>query len=237
MTPEADVQPKYQRLRSVLLDEISRLAPHAALPTERELAARHHVSRNTVRLALDALDRAGIVYRLQGAGTFVAGPTISKSLSLSSFSEDMTVRGWSAVSRVVAADEIPADESVAADLQLEVGEPVIRVNRVRLADGTPICLELAHFAAARTPGLLDYDLSGSLYEVLQTNYRLQVVRAEQIVRAVSLSAVEASILHRPPEAPALQIHRIGVDQRDNPLESTTSTYRADLYDLRFAIQR
>ena len=85
--------PKHERLREVLLAEVRRLQPHDMLPTERELAATHGVSRATIRQALDHLGDLGLVYRIQGAGTFVHGTSYSKTLLLTSFSEDVRDRG------------------------------------------------------------------------------------------------------------------------------------------------
>ena len=228
--------PKHQRIRQSLAEEIRGLQPHSLLPTERDLAKTHAVSRATIRLALDALRDAGLVYRVQGAGTFVAGPTISKTLSLSSFSEDMEIRGMTPSSRLLAADEIAAGSALAEELGIAPEDHVFRISRVRLADAEPICLETAHLPAARTPGLLDRDLNGSLYEILR-GHHVHIVRAEQVVKAVVLDVGEAAMLGTPSGSAALRMHRIGLDERDRPVESTTSVYRADRYDLRLAIRR
>jgi len=201
------------------------------------LAKAHGVSRATIRLALDALSDAGLVYRVQGAGTFVAGPTISKTLSLSSFSEDMEIRGKTPSSRLLAADEVAAGVAIAEDLRIAAADLVFRVSRVRLADGEPICLETAHIPSTRMPGLLEHDLARSLYEIFTSSYDMSIVRAEQVVTAVVLDVGEAALLGVSPGSPALRMHRIGLDDRDRPVESTTSVYRADRYDLRLAIRR
>jgi GntR family transcriptional regulator len=228
--------PKHERVRQALAAEIRELEPHAALPTERDLAKTHEVSRATIRLALDALGDSGLVYRVQGAGTFVAGPTISKTASLHSFTEDMEIRGMTPSSRLLAADEVPAGASLAAELGIGANDRVYRVTRVRLADGEPMCLETAHIPASRAPGLLEHDLTRSLYDVLH-KYDLHVVRADEVVKAVALDVAESAMLGSPPGSPALRMHRIGVDERHGQVESTTSIYRADRYDLRLAIRR
>jgi len=125
---------KHEWLRERLLQDIAGLHPRSPLPTERELASTYEVSRATVRQALAALEQSGTVYRVQGAGTFVAGPHVSKSLSLTSFSEDMRLRGLRPSSLVLAADEVPADAAIAGDLQIPVAASVVRLVRVRLAD-------------------------------------------------------------------------------------------------------
>jgi GntR family transcriptional regulator len=64
----------YQQIVDGLKREISegRLAPGAALPSFRVLAADLLVSVITVKRAYEDLEREGMVYRRQGLGTFVA---------------------------------------------------------------------------------------------------------------------------------------------------------------------
>lgn len=64
-----------ERVRGYILQLIAErdLGPGAPLPTEHELTRILNVSRNTVRQALDMLERESVLYRVQGSGTFVAG--------------------------------------------------------------------------------------------------------------------------------------------------------------------
>lgn len=228
---------KHQELRRALLEQIARMPEHAPLPTERQIAAQHGVSRNTVRLALDALEAEGRVYRVQGAGTFVANQVVSKSLALTSFSEDMLARGMRPTSRVLAADVIPAGERLGASLRLAPTDEVVRISRLRLADDAPMCLENVHLPASRVPGLLEADLSGSLYRLLSERYQVEIHRAEQVVRAVDLDETRALLLGVPVGGAGLHVERVGLDQRDRPVEATTTTYRADRYEVRFTVRR
>lgn len=228
---------KHEELRLALLAEIRALPEHAPLPTERDIAAVHRVSRNTVRLALDALETSGDVYRIQGAGTFVASRVVSKSATLTSFSQDMEARGLRPGSRLLAADTVTADERLAEQLGLVVEDPVVRVSRLRLADDAPMCLENVHLPAILVPGLVQCDLSGSLYRLLLDEYGLEVHRAEQSVTAVELDQTRAMLLGVPQHAAALEVERVGLDQRDRPVEMTTTTYRADRYEVRFTVRR
>lgn len=229
--------PKHEELRQSLLDEMAGMAAHAALPTEREISSRYEVSRNTVRQALDALEAAGSVYRVQGAGTFVANQVVSKSLALTSFSEDMLDRGLQPGSRLLAVDVTRAGIALADSLAVEPDEEVVRVSRLRLADGFPMCLETVQLAASNVPGLAELELSGSLYALLRERYQLEIHRAEQVVRATDLDETEAALLGVPVGASGLRVERIGLDPRDRPLEATTTTYRADRYDIRFTVRR
>ncbi|WP_030885493.1 GntR family transcriptional regulator [Streptomyces sp. NRRL S-1868] len=228
---------KHEELRRALLAEMSGSAPHTPLPTEREISARHGVSRNTVRQALDALEAAGSVYRVQGAGTFIAPAVVSKSLTLTSFSEDMRARELEPASRLLAAETVRAGQQLAERLGIAPEAEVVRVSRLRLADGSPMCLENVHFPAERVPGLAEEDLGGSLYTLLAERYRLEIRSAEQIVRAVDLGDTEAALLGVPLGSSGLRVERVGRDRRDAPVEATTTLYRADRYDIRFTVRR
>lgn len=65
---------KYQRILDHLYAEIfsGRVGPGDALPTEAELAESLGISRGTIRHALDKLVQDGVIYRVQGRGTFVS---------------------------------------------------------------------------------------------------------------------------------------------------------------------
>lgn len=234
---DAGRRPKHEQLRARLRGEIELMKPHTALPTERELVSRYQVSRSTVRQALDALADAGIVYRVHGAGTFVAAPTISKSHQLTSFSEDMRARGLEPGTRLLAADEAPAGRQIAEELQIAPTDPVVRLVRVRSADDRPMCLETVQLVAERVPDLLRRDLGGSLYVLLENDYGLRLVRAEQVWTAIALDDRSAVLLGVPTGSPAFLVQRTSFDDRDRPQEVTTSIYRADRYNVRLNVRR
>ncbi|PSK89684.1 GntR family transcriptional regulator [Murinocardiopsis flavida] len=229
--------PKYERLRRALAAAIGALGDDAALPTERELAVQHGVSRATVRQALEALEAAGLVYRVQGAGTYVAPRTVAKTLSLTSFSEDMRAKGLTPGSRVVVVGEAAADHDEAADLAVGTGTPLLRLVRVRLADSAPMCVETSRLVAARVPGLAAMDLTGSLYALLAEHFEIRPRRADQAVRSVVTGEEQSALLGIASRSPALRVDRVSYDERGAPVESTTSLYRADRYEIRFAVHR
>lgn len=70
---ESSSQPKYEQLRDYVVAQIESgaLKSGAALPSENRLAENLKVARSTVRQALAALERDGLVLRVHGKGTFV----------------------------------------------------------------------------------------------------------------------------------------------------------------------
>lgn len=64
----------YRQLETILRDRIAdgELRPADRLPSEDALGERFGISRGTVRQALDALERDGLIERTRGRGTFVS---------------------------------------------------------------------------------------------------------------------------------------------------------------------
>lgn len=228
-------QTKQAGVRRRLTTIIGKLDPHQAIPNERDLSQRLGVSRMTLRNALRHLIDQGLIYSVHGVGTFVAEPRMSKEVLFSSFTDDMRRRGLTPSSRILVQRVLPATELVAAALAMDPGELVYNVERVRLADNEPICLESAFFPAAELPNLLEHDLSLSLYALLRDHYRRPVVRAVTSVTARTLTTRQAEQLGDRNRAPALGFERTGFDQRGVPLEYCQATYRSGRIDLRYTV--
>jgi len=228
---------KREQVRQYLLEEVSRLQPNQAVTGERELSARLGVSRMTARAAIQALEAEGIVYRRSGAGTFVSVPRVTKSLALSSFTEDMQERGMVSSTEVLTSDVRIAGTRVARRLHISPQDAVVYMERVRLADGSPMCLEREWIPASMFPGLAEADLTGSLYRVLSEQYGHTMVHAEQQIFATVLEQEEARSLSAPVGAPALHIRRLPYGPGPRPAEFAESLYRADRYNFEFTIKR
>jgi len=207
-----------------------RLAPGDRLPTEHDLAAWLGVSRMTLRHALGELAQRGLVTRAvgRGGGTFVAEPKLEQDLTtLAGFSEQLRRHGMVAGARVLTATERPAGPAAAAALELDEGDPVYQVRRLRLADGKPIALEHSLFPAAPFPGLLQCELDGSLYELLEVTYGQRPHRAREILEPVTASAREAEVLQVAEGAALMLVERTAYAGSGRPLEFARDLFRGD----------
>ncbi|MFJ5520897.1 GntR family transcriptional regulator [Streptomyces griseoluteus] len=231
-------EPKHAALRAELLALIDDgMRPHQPLPSERELMQRYGVSRMTVRRAMERLCTEGRVYRVQGAGTFVADPsTISKSLHLTSFSEDIRGRRMIPGSRLLVMERTEADLACARDLFLTPGTPVVHLERLRLADDEPMCLENSWLPEDVVHGLLDEGEPPSLYAWLD-RVGAAPVHADQTIRATVVDTRQAQLLGVPAHFPALQVERVARDVKGRAVERAVSLYRSDRYDYRLSISR
>lgn len=234
-------RPLYLQLRDTLLRRIEagEYAPHQRLPSERELSRAFRVSRITVRQALADLARTGRVYTRVGKGTYVSEPPARQPLgSLFGFSESVRRHGRVPSSSLLEAGLMPADETIAARLQLARGEEVVRLRRLRKADGVPIVIELTHLPHAACPGLLaKIENNISLYAVLEEIYGLKMVSAQVTLEAALADEAEAMLLHVARPAAVLRMEQISYLADGRPMEFTRSTYRGDGYRFNAILHR
>jgi len=231
--PEDDPGHLYIRLQRHVREAIRRglLRPRDMLPSERDLAGRMGLSRVTVRKALRGLVDSGLVVQRQGSGTYVADapPRMEQALSrLTSFSEDMRLRGMVAGSRWLMRETSPPAPDETMRLALSPSDRVVRLRRLRLANEVPIAIETAVLAERDLPD--PAAVQGSLYDVLQAQ-GLPPVRALQHISAVNLSARDAGLLGVVTGAAALGITRVTFLADGRPVEFTRSLYRGDAYDF------
>ena len=189
-------QPAHARIEQWLTEVIGRgdLVPGDRLPREDELAALLGVSRMTLRQALGRLESLGTVVRKTGrcGGTFVSEPRIECDLTgLAGFTEQMRRANVRAGARVVSAATIAASKPIAAGLSIERGALVHEVIRVRTAHREPLALERAYFPAKPFPDLLEYRLTGSIYNLLTRRYGQTPYTARETLEPVIARRVPA----------------------------------------------
>jgi GntR family transcriptional regulator len=175
-------EPKYWALKQHLLDLLETMPPGSPIPTERSLATEFAVSRTTVRQALADLTAEGRLHRVQGKGTFAAEPKLAQRLQLSSYTEDMRAKGREPSSRLLEVEELTAEPELAKLLGIRNGAKVLRMRRLRLADGEPMALETTHLPLGRFRGLRKHvSAGGSLYAVLREHYGVEMDNAEETI--------------------------------------------------------
>ena len=230
--------PKYWGLKQRLLRMLDTLEPGAAIPTERTLALQFGASRTTVRQALADLTVEGRLRRVQGSGTFVAEPKVAQRLQLSSYTEDMKAQGREPSSRLLALDDLPADQELADRLGMRRGEIVLRVRRLRLADDEPMAVEITHLARRRFPGLRRHLRAGkSLYQTLRERFGVELGHAEETIETALAGPDEAHVLGADVGMPMLLLSRHSFDTDGAPVEWARSIYRGDRYKFVASLNR
>lgn len=210
-----------------------RLMPGAQLPTESQLARRFAVNRHTVRRGLAELAARGLVRATQGRGTFVEQAPIPYAIgSRTRFSEIVSRAGREAGGRLLAAASVAADARVAAALGLTAGAAVLRIDTVRLADGTPITSGSSFFPLPRFARLAEaYDAEGSTTRALAACGVADYRRLETRISARPAAAEEAALLDLVPGRLLLAVDSLNVDAEGRPIQFTRALFSADRAEL------
>lgn len=201
------------------------LAPHTLLPSERELGETLGVSRMTARQALTVLANEGYVYRRPPRGTFVAEKR--HVFRVGSFSREVERGGRVPTAVVLSATVAEADVETAAALGVDVGAPVHLVRRRRSADRDAIALESSAFPVALTPGLLERDLTGSLWELLAEAYDIVVTTTRATLASVVLDDESCALLDAVAATPGTRLVRAALDADGRCVELARDLYRSD----------
>ncbi|MGW1676352.1 GntR family transcriptional regulator [Saccharopolyspora sp. NPDC002376] len=229
--------PKHAQLREILRELASdELLPGSPVPSERDLAVRYGVSRLTVREAVGQLVAEGLLVRVRGKGTFTTRPRVDSQLHLASFTEDMLRRGMHPETVLLESAEAVPPEDTATALGLAPGEPAHWLHRLRKADGAPMAVERGWYPAGPLPGLLERDLTDSMYTLLDRHYDVRLETGTQTVLAEGADADTARLLGVRPGSPVLVFRRISTAQ-GRPIEDMTSWYRGDLYQVTMQLDR
>lgn len=228
---------KHQSLQRRLEADIARMRPDEALPTERRLAVDYGVSRSTARRALQALREAGLVRSVRGVGTFVSHPHVTKTSTLTSFSEDLRARGYRPGSELLGDERIEVGLDLSIALGVDAGSTAHRIERLRLGDDFPVCLETVYLSAERFPDLDRTLLTGSLSEALLSTYGVRVVRANLQIRAVNVAGRQARLLAVRDGSAALLVRRTARDETGHIVEYGESLCRGDLYDFSLVVAK
>lgn len=225
--------PLYHQLKRWLSRRIlsGEFAPGARLPGELELAERFGLSRGVVRQALNELRYEGLVSRERGRGTFVSAPKTAEGLmsGLRGLADDAALRGQRIHSTVLLQREAPADVDVARRLELEPGEPVVELERLRALDGEPWVLVITYLPAALVSGLVRRDLTGSesLYRILRADYGLEMLSSVRRVEAALADVREAHLLRIRVGDPLLVLRSVGHTTGGRPFDYFVARHRGD----------
>ncbi|GAA1481377.1 GntR family transcriptional regulator [Gordonia sinesedis] len=218
--------PKYYQVRTEIEEILRGLDEGDTVPPERALSERFAVSRETVRQALHDLLLEGRITR-RGRGTVVAAPKLVQPLSLQSYTEGAKKQGREPGRLLVRFDEVPADDTLSAGLDVVPGAPVLHLERVLLADGDALGLETTFLPVDRFGALADtFDPETSLYAALRAQ-GVSFAVAEERIETVLASPREAALLETTTAMPMILLHRRSLDTDGRPIEMVRSLYRGD----------
>lgn len=227
--------PKYLQISAWLKESIlmGRYETGEKLPSEIELAQMCGVNRNTLRQAIGELTAQGMLKKAKGLGTFV---TASEPVALkhklnriSSFKQELHQAGIRENARLLKKSYETPPKHVTQSLGLSPRSRVIAVRRLLSGDDLPLIYEETYLPVDLFDGILEMDLTGSMYEIFTRVFNISLARCEQTIRAVNLNTKVAALLGLKANGAALYMESVTYNDRNMPVEVLCCYFRGDKY--------
>jgi len=199
------------------------------LPGETEIAETYRVNRHTVRRALATLAERGLVRAERGSGTYVEAHRLAYPLrARTRFSEIVGAGGQEPRGQLIDASEDVATRDLARMLGLKTGAPLVRIEALRSADRTPICVSTTWLSAERFPDAGDVFAATRSMTKLLAHYGVRDYRrASTKITAAIADATDATHLDLPLGSPVLVVDATDVDTAGKPLVTKRARFAAE----------
>ncbi len=203
------------------------------IPSENELKKIYNVSSITIKKALSDLVNEGYLYRIQGKGTFVAKPKISRYLNLMSFTNELKEKGLKPTTKLIDISTL-SNEFIAEILGLSADDLIVRVCRLRLADNEPMAIQTSYIPQKLIPSLKTERFKNmtSLYELLEEAGIVPSEASEEYSIKILTEKSTYTMLDQKKGSPAFFVKRITYTKDNLPFEYAESILRGDRYSLK-----
>ncbi|MFU8838966.1 MAG: GntR family transcriptional regulator [Thiohalomonadaceae bacterium] len=232
--------PLYMQIKEVLKQRIldGEYAPHTRLASESEMMKLFGVSRITVRQAMRDLHTEGLVFSVQGKGSFVSKPKAVQDIQrLLGFGEAMAAKGYETSTKVLKIQSCKAPKGVASALQLGTGVEVVEVKRIRYLNREPVSVDHSFFPIDIGEALFGRDLARDIFPMLENELGIPLGHAELRIEAVSADDELSAQLNVELNSPVLRINRLVVNANGNPVDFEYLSYRGDAYQYQLRVDR
>ena len=177
------------------------------LPYEYVLCMSYHCNKETMKKALDILVKEGLIIRRRGAGTFVKEYNPESESFALRFSRGLTAKYGDTkkvTSDIIEFEVVPADEYLASKLQIDLGDFVYHIIRVRYLDGEQYKMEISYMPIGIIPNLKAHHLKGSLYEYIEGELKLKIQSCHLAITSNLSTSLEQQYLDLKEGEPYIQ---------------------------------
>jgi GntR family transcriptional regulator len=196
--------------------------PGEQLPSEADLATQLGISRPTLREALLNLDQDGFIIRRHGVGTFVApssGHRLNSGLECLESVLELAVRqGLQVAVDDLEVEQAPADEEIAARLQISEGTALTHVRRVIMVRKRPVAfMSDVVPSSVLSPADVNETFKGSVLDLLRQKEGSQIAQAVANIVAVNADQFLTRKLKTEPQQALLLLEETLFDDEGNSL--------------------
>ncbi|MDO8119864.1 GntR family transcriptional regulator [Isoptericola sp. b490] len=209
--------------------------PNQRIPSENELTKIYGLSRMTTRGVLNTLVAEGLLFRVQGKGTFVAPQRFDAvSPAYQGVREQLEAAGYHTSTVVLSSGIEEASPLVREKLGLPDGATVHAIHRLRSAQDEPLSLHHSYVPASLAPDLGRHDAAGEqLCVILEKHYGLSMKHVVEHLEASAAGTEEAQLLGTRRGRPVLRLEDVISDATSTPFEYSMIVFRGDKIRLGF----
>lgn len=223
--------PMYYQLKKMIQDMIKtgRLQPGDMLPTELELSDMFGISRTTTRQAIMELVMEGVLYRVKSKGTFVAENRVIQDFTnvIRASHNLLQSQNVKTTTKVLKLNIIKANDLVSKMLQIDMGEQIVHLRRLRFVNDQPNVLADAYLPMI-CKDMLHMDMNEvGLYEFLDMREETTPARAVRELEAVSADARDAQLLGIREGDPIQLTTSVTYTKEGKPIEYSIAKFRGD----------
>lgn len=217
------------RLRDAIAQGIYQ--PGEKIPTEPQLINRFEVSRITVRQAVDALAKEGLVIRQQGKGTFVAGPVVHHDLQeLRGIYDQLVAQGHTPNTSLLEFKYLVPAPAIAQRLA-SGSRRLLCYQRLYELRGSPFAVTTVHLDPGEVRITREQARRHMTYSILENLLGKRIGRADVTIRYERASTEYARLLQLQRGAPLMVFDRVSYDHKGVPLEHSDYRARAQAYEF------
>jgi GntR family transcriptional regulator len=228
--------PLYLQIKSSLISMMNEMKPSEMIPSEPELSKNFGVSRGTVKQAIVELVHEGLLYRIQGKGTFVSPPKIKRSFrKLPSFTDDIKRLGYKAVNRLIGFDTIKVPIYISSKLLLPAESSLYRYSRLVCTEDAKLAIVTSYIRTDLYPDFSVDKIESSLYESLIKYYGQAPSKADDTYMPVNATTEQAEYLNVKVGTAIFYSERTAYLDNDLPVEFVESYIRGDNFILDISI--
>lgn len=227
---------KYEKITNDIIEGIldKKYLPGKRLPNESELMDKYQTSKMTVRRAYQELRDMDLIVSKQGSGVYVKDHRQNISISnqyLAGYTLLAIIKGLDPQMADVEIKHRHADLNIANNLQLNIKEPILQVERIRTVNNVRVYFEVIYIPKNRLNSYDDDELRDSLHRFMlkhaddnlcsSTRYYSAVIPQEYLLNKLDLDDNEAVFV----------IEQISYDSKDKPLMFTKSFHAGYMINI------
>lgn len=225
--------PKYFVISQEIINRIQNgeLTPGMKIPSENEIISIYGVSNTTARKSLQEIENNGWVVKIKGKGTFVKEKNVVRSVNtILSFTKNMVEAGFTPSTKVLYKELIKTSYSAVINgRRYTLKGPIVKIHRLRFADNIPMLLEVRYISAKLCPGIIEEDLSESLYDIYYKKYNLNLTEIHQMLSTCMIEPDINGFFNIEKPIPGIHVDGVTFCGREIILSMEKSIYRGDKY--------